>query len=150
MTVDMVVNVLLILFVANNLAILYMSNIGYVFSHVLALSAFLLLRRDRPDWPRPIRGGAGLGGAGRRLLPPEPAVRDLGRDPAGAGRAAGRVHLHRLPLLPGHRRPGAVGAAVLLPPGGAGQARITFRDKDVATMPSAEQMALLREEVSAR
>jgi amino acid transporter len=57
MTVDMVVNVALILFVANNLAILYMSNIGYVFSHVLALSAFLLLRKDRPRWPRPIKVG---------------------------------------------------------------------------------------------
>ena len=24
-------------------------------SHVFALSGFLLLRRDRPDWPRPLR-----------------------------------------------------------------------------------------------
>ena len=57
MTVDMIVNVLLILFIASNLAILYLSNIGYVFSHVLALTGFLLLRRDRPDWPRPIKVG---------------------------------------------------------------------------------------------
>jgi amino acid transporter len=58
MTVDMVVNVGLILFLGlNNLAILYMSNIGYVFAHVLALSGFLLLRRDRPSWPRPIKVG---------------------------------------------------------------------------------------------
>ncbi len=42
---------------ANNLAILYLSNIGYVFAHVLALSGFLLLRKDRPDWPRPIKVG---------------------------------------------------------------------------------------------
>jgi amino acid transporter len=55
MTVDMFVNVLLILFIANNLAILYLSNIGYVFAHVLALTGFLLLRRDRPEWPRPIK-----------------------------------------------------------------------------------------------
>jgi len=55
MTVNMVLNVGLILFVANNLAILYLSNIGYVFCHVLALSGFLLLRKDRPDWPRPIK-----------------------------------------------------------------------------------------------
>jgi amino acid transporter len=57
MTVDLVVNTLLVLFISSNLAILYMSNIGYVLSHVLALSGFLLLRRDRPRWPRPIKVG---------------------------------------------------------------------------------------------
>jgi amino acid transporter len=36
-----------------------MSNIGYVLAHVFALSGFLLLRRDRPDWPRPIKIGSG-------------------------------------------------------------------------------------------
>jgi amino acid transporter len=35
-----------------------MSNIGYVLCHVFALSAFLLLRRDRPNWPRPIKVSA--------------------------------------------------------------------------------------------
>jgi amino acid transporter len=55
MTVDLVVNILLILFISSNLAILYMSNIGYVLCHVLALSGFLLLRKDRPNWPRPIK-----------------------------------------------------------------------------------------------
>jgi amino acid transporter len=58
MTVDLVVNTCLILFISSNLAILYMSNIGYVLCHVLAMSAFLLLRRDRPNWPRPIKVGA--------------------------------------------------------------------------------------------
>ena len=57
MSVDLVVNVLLVLFIANNLAILYLSNIGYMLSHVFALSGFLLLRRDRPRWPRPIKVG---------------------------------------------------------------------------------------------
>jgi amino acid transporter len=57
MTVDLVVNVLLVLFISSNLAILYLSNIGYVLSHVFALSGFLLLRRDRPNWPRPIKVG---------------------------------------------------------------------------------------------
>ena len=38
MTVDLVVNVLLVLFISSNLAILYMSNIGYVLAHVLAVS----------------------------------------------------------------------------------------------------------------
>jgi amino acid transporter len=59
MTVDMVVNILLVIFISSNLAILYMSNIGYVLCHVLALTGFLLLRRDRPKWPRPIRLGNG-------------------------------------------------------------------------------------------
>jgi amino acid transporter len=58
MTVDLVVNTCLILFISSNLAILYMSNIGYVLCHVLAMSAFLLLRRDRPNWPRPIKVSA--------------------------------------------------------------------------------------------
>jgi amino acid transporter len=57
MTVDLVVNVLLVLFISSNLAILYMSNIGYVLAHVFALSGFLLLRLDRPRWPRPIKVG---------------------------------------------------------------------------------------------
>ncbi len=57
MTVDLVVNVLLVLFISSNLAILYMSNIGYILCHFLAVSGFLLLRKDRPNWPRPIRVG---------------------------------------------------------------------------------------------
>jgi amino acid transporter len=58
MTVDLVVNVALVLFISSNLAILYMSNIGYILCHIFALSAFLLLRKDRPNWPRPIKVGA--------------------------------------------------------------------------------------------
>jgi amino acid transporter len=57
MTVDLVVNVALVLFITSNLAILYMSNIGYVLAHVLAVSGFLLLRKDRPNWPRPVKLG---------------------------------------------------------------------------------------------
>jgi amino acid transporter len=59
MTMDLVVNVLLVLFISSNLAILYMSNIGYVLAHVFALSGFLLLRKDRPNWPRPIKLATG-------------------------------------------------------------------------------------------
>ncbi len=55
MTVDLVVNVLLVLFISSNLAILYMSNIGYILAHLLAVSGFLLLRKDRPNWPRPFK-----------------------------------------------------------------------------------------------
>jgi amino acid transporter len=55
MTLDLVVNILLVILIKSNLAILYLSNIGYVLAHVFALSGFLLLRRDRPNWPRPIK-----------------------------------------------------------------------------------------------
>jgi amino acid transporter len=55
MTVDMLLNVLLISFFANPLEIIAVSNIGYVFATCAALSGFLLLRKDRPDWPRPVR-----------------------------------------------------------------------------------------------
>jgi amino acid transporter len=55
MTVDMIINLLLVFFVGNVLAIYVVGNLGYILAHVFALSAFLLLRRDRPDWPRPIK-----------------------------------------------------------------------------------------------
>ena len=59
MTLDLVVNICLVLFISSNLAILYMSNIGYVLCHVFALSGLLLLRKDRPNWPRPIKLATG-------------------------------------------------------------------------------------------
>ncbi len=59
MTLDLGVNILLVLLIKSNLAILYLSNIGYVLAHVFALSGFLLLRRDRPNWPRPIKVASG-------------------------------------------------------------------------------------------
>jgi len=55
MTVDLVVNLILVFFVGNTLAILVAGNLGYLLAHVLALTGFLLLRKDRPGWPRPIR-----------------------------------------------------------------------------------------------
>ena len=55
MTGDMFLNILFVLFVGNIFGILAASNIGYVLAHVFALSAFILLRRDRPNWPRPIK-----------------------------------------------------------------------------------------------
>lgn len=55
MTLDMVLNVCLILFVGNTLSILVAGNLGYITSHFFALTGFLLLRRDRKNWPRPIR-----------------------------------------------------------------------------------------------
>jgi amino acid transporter len=55
MTIDMVVNVLFIFFIGSIFGILAASNLGYVLAHVFALSGFVLLRRDRPLWPRPIK-----------------------------------------------------------------------------------------------
>ncbi len=57
MTVDMLINLALVFFVGNVLAIYVVGNLGYILAHVFALSAFVLLRRDRPDWPRPINLG---------------------------------------------------------------------------------------------
>jgi len=55
MTLDMLINIGLVLFVGNILAILVAGNLGYMSAHFFALTGFLLLRRDRPNWPRPIR-----------------------------------------------------------------------------------------------
>ncbi|HWT22165.1 MAG TPA: APC family permease [Solirubrobacteraceae bacterium] len=55
MTVDALLNIVLITYFNNPIEILAVSNIGYVFATCSALAAFLLLRRDRPRWPRPVR-----------------------------------------------------------------------------------------------
>jgi amino acid transporter len=55
MSLDTIINILFVLFVGNIFGILAASNIGYVLAHVFALSGYVLLRRDRPDWPRPIK-----------------------------------------------------------------------------------------------
>jgi amino acid transporter len=55
MTVDMLLNVFLLLYFQNIYFLLAAGNLGYMLSHVLALSGVLLLRKDRPNWPRPIR-----------------------------------------------------------------------------------------------
>jgi amino acid transporter len=55
MTLDAILNILLISAFAGVFEILAVSNIGYVMATCAALGGFVLLRRDRPDWPRPIR-----------------------------------------------------------------------------------------------
>jgi amino acid transporter len=59
MTVDALLNIFLLFTYASDpigaLKILVFSNLGYVLCHVFATSGFMLLRRDRPDWPRPIK-----------------------------------------------------------------------------------------------
>jgi amino acid transporter len=140
MTVDLVVNVLLVLFISSNLAILYMSNIGYMLAHVLALSGFLLLRRDRPNWPRPIKVG-----------------------PIWVGIAAVLVVFNTILIIVGITNPtltgygtwtdmfigvGVLVASVLLyfyRRVVQDKQKVTFRD-EVPAEPTPEQMALLREE----
>lgn len=55
MDADMVVNILAVLFLPSTVAILAASNLGYFVCVVLALSGIVLLRIDRPNWPRPIK-----------------------------------------------------------------------------------------------
>jgi amino acid transporter len=55
MTVDMVLNTIMLFAFPTLFFIIASGNLGYMLSHVLALSGVVLLRKDRPDWPRPIR-----------------------------------------------------------------------------------------------
>jgi amino acid transporter len=55
MIVDAVLNIFLVVYFGTAIEILAAGNLGYMLAHVFALSGFLLLRRDRPGWPRPIR-----------------------------------------------------------------------------------------------
>jgi len=142
MTVDLVVNVLLVLFISSNLAILYMSNIGYVLSHVFALSGFLLLRRDRPNWPRPIKVGPAWLGIAAVLVVFNTALVIFGiLNPTltgygtwtdmfiGVGVLVGSVLLYFYRRIVQDKQ------------------KVTFRE-EVPAMPSAEQMALLRQEAA--
>ena len=90
MTVDAVLNLLLISFFNNPIEIIAVSNIGYVFATCAALSGFLLLRKDRPNWPRPVHLSCALGAA-RRVAA------------GGQLRVPDRRRLHLLRRLPGHR-----------------------------------------------
>ncbi len=97
MTVDAMLNILLISFFNNPIEIIAVSNIGYVFATCAALSGFLLLRKDRPNWPRPVHlssalGPAGGGAARRELHVPDrsaasstPAASSASRATATAG-----------------------------------------------------------------
>lgn len=54
MTLDALLNIFLLTYFASAIEILAAGNLGYILAHVFALTGFLLLRRDRPNWPRPI------------------------------------------------------------------------------------------------
>ena len=55
MTLDVILNLFLHPYFGAPLDILAAGNLGYMLAHVFALTGFLLLRRDRPNWPRPIK-----------------------------------------------------------------------------------------------
>ena len=57
MTLDLVINVVLILFVGEAMAVIVAGILGYLICHVLSLTGFINLRRDRPNAHRPIRLG---------------------------------------------------------------------------------------------
>ena len=147
MSVDMVVNIgLLLLLGANNFVILYISNIGYVFCHVLALTGFLLLRKDRPDWPRPIKVGPALTAAAGVL-----AVFNLILVVDGVldQKVASYIGFYEFKGLPLYLGVGVLVASVLLffyRRVVQDKAKITFRDRNVSVIPNEEQMKLLQEE----
>jgi amino acid transporter len=141
MTVDLVVNVLLVLFISSNLAILYMSNIGYMLAHVFALTGFLLLRHDRPNWPRPIKVGSIWLGIAAVLAVFNAVLVGVGiANPTLTGYGTTTDMFIGVGVL--------VGSVLLFFYRRIVQdkQRVTFRE-EVPTEPSAEQMALLREEV---
>jgi len=140
MTVDLVVNVLLVLFISSNLAILYLSNIGYVLAHVFALSGFLLLRKDRPNWPRPIKVGTVWLWIAGVLVVFNAALVIFGvLNPTLTGYGTWTDMFIGVGVL--------IASVVLFFYRRIVQdkSKVTFRE-DVPQMPSAEQMALLREE----
>ncbi len=55
LTMDLTVNILVLFLVGNTVAIVAASNFGYVLCCGFACFAFVMLRRDRPKWPRPYR-----------------------------------------------------------------------------------------------
>jgi amino acid transporter len=55
LTMDLTVNLLILFLVGNTVAIVAASNFGYILCCGLACWAYVLLRRDRPAWPRPFR-----------------------------------------------------------------------------------------------
>ena len=57
MSLDLLVNIILIIFVGEAMAVIVAGIMGYLICHILSLTGFINLRRDRPDADRPIRLG---------------------------------------------------------------------------------------------
>ncbi|SEB66204.1 APC family permease [Rhodococcus koreensis] len=57
LTTDMLINITVLIVLGEPIAILLASNLGYLTAVTLAVGAFVLLRRDQPHLPRPIRLG---------------------------------------------------------------------------------------------
>lgn len=55
MTLDMLLNIWLLTFFHGALPIIAAGNLGYFLANIFAQSGFFLLRKDRPQWPRPYR-----------------------------------------------------------------------------------------------
>ncbi|MBB2958029.1 APC family permease [Pseudoclavibacter helvolus] len=55
LNVMLVMNVVILVVLQNPLAIIVTGNLGYILTHLLAVSGFFLLRKDRPDAERPIK-----------------------------------------------------------------------------------------------
>ena len=55
LTASLIFNLFLVVFVSNTLSIIAAANLGYLLAHFFAVTGFVLLRKDRPDWPRPLR-----------------------------------------------------------------------------------------------
>jgi amino acid transporter len=151
MTVDMIVNIALILLLgASNLAILYLSNIGYVFAHVLALTGFLLLRKDRPNWPRPIKVGPVWVGLAWVLAAFNLVLVIWGVTQTELAALLGGYTAAEGPFYIGI---GVLVLSVLLffyRRVVEDRQPVTIRDEGVPDMPNEQQMALLREESGAR
>ena len=111
MTVDMLLNIFLLLYFQNIYFILAAGNLGYMLSHVIALSGILLLRRDRANWPRPIKlGKAWMWLAG--LLRPE---RDLHHLRAVRAEVHGlRLRLPERGVRRGHGQPDGASARIVI------------------------------------
>jgi amino acid transporter len=57
MTLDLVVNLVLVFFIGNVLGVIFASNVGYFIALLFAIIGFLLLRRDQAKAVRPMRLG---------------------------------------------------------------------------------------------
>lgn len=55
MTLDLFANLGILFFIGNPIGILFASNVGYLIALLFGVGAFVLLRKDRPTWPRPVK-----------------------------------------------------------------------------------------------